>query len=391
MKAVKEAKKHPRLKRFWLFYGVLVAALLICSALFINHVKDSLRLYEAAQPEHFADGIVSSLRSMSAEELAGKLTFPEVEYSRFDDFEAYKLKFASQLISSELTFKGESEVGGKAEYGLYSDGVKAADIIIQAVGQQIRLGLMSIPEWELAGITAAAPQVYEYDITYPSAFRVTVNGQELSEAEYTGENPIDGFEYEAEYVKMPVMLSYHIKNLLSIPDIRAYNNLGEEIPVEAVENSVLVKPDFASSEFPGDLKKQVDVLKIAETWSRFLTRDLSGPRNGLEEARAHFIPGSYFWNMAYDYATGIDITFVSGHRLDSFTDEAVTDYIRYNDDCFSCIVSFKKNMTLTRSGSARTDVFNSRLFFVLYDGTDDGIDNPGWYITDMQAVTDGMD
>jgi hypothetical protein len=32
--------------------------------------------------------------------------------------------------------------------------------------------------------------------------------------------------------------------------------------------------------------------------------------------------------------------------------------------------------------------YNSRLFFVLYDDTEDGVDNPRWLISDMRAVTD---
>jgi hypothetical protein len=163
-------------------------------------------------------------------------------------------------------------------------------------------------------------------------------------------------EYEAEYVEVPVMVGYHIENLLAEPEVRAFDNLGGEVPVEADGNAITVRPEFAASEFPEELRAEVDVLKIAETWSSFLTRDLVGPLYGLEEARARFVKGSDFWDLAYDYATGVDITFVSGHSLVSFTNEAVTDYIRYSEKCFSCTVYFEKNMRLTRSGAMRTDV-----------------------------------
>ena len=38
-----------------------------------------------------------------------------------------------------------------------------------------------------------------------------------------------------------------------------------------------------------------------------------GSLHGLEKARASFIKGSDYWEMAYAFATGVDITFVSNH------------------------------------------------------------------------------
>jgi len=218
-------------------------------------------------------------------------------------------------------------------------------------------------------------------------FRVLVNGQELDERELTTTTPLPGYEYQEKYVQFPVMVNYRVENLLREPVIKVYNNLGDEVPFEMIDNKVEVAPVFYPSEFPDELNSELKVLEIAKTWSKFLTKDLSGSLYGLEKARASFIKGSDYWEMAYAFATGVDITFVSNHILDSFTNESVKDYIRYTDDCFSCIVYFEKNMTLKRGGT-RTDVFHNRLFFVFFDDTDDGVDNPRWCISDMQAITD---
>jgi hypothetical protein len=324
---------------------------------------------------------------MSPQELVEAMGFPEADISRFDDYEAYKLVFAEGLLDSELTWTGSMSYGKNAVYELRSDGKKAAEITIYSVGNQVRLGLMSIPEWELESIIAVGLDTHIYDITYPSAFRVLVNGQELGREYRIGEAPIPDFEYTSQYTDMPVMISCRIDSLLQEPEITVYNNLGKEIPFQVTGNEIVIEPVFSPEGFPHELREEVDPLQIAKTWSKFLTRDLPGPRYGLEEARSRFIEGSDFWNMAYDYAVGVDITFVSDHSLASFTNEAVTDYIRYTDDCFSCVVYFEKNMRLSRTGEMRTDIFNSRLFFVRYDDRDDGINNPRWLISDMQAIT----
>ena len=317
------------------------------------------------------------------------MQIPEIPDSPYNDEASFWLAWAQRLLDSELTFTNGSVIGKEAVYELCSDGVKAASITVESINEDVRLKLMSIPTWELKSVVPVQPTLYSYDISYPSNYRLLINGTDLSEDLKTGEEPIKGFEYESQYVNMPVILSYRIDNLLMQPHIAVFDNTGKDASYKLENYTLTVEPIFCSVDFPEDLKTEVDVLSIAETWSRFLTRDLTGARNGLEEARAHFIKDSVFWNMAYDFATGVDITFVSGHKLESFTNEAVTDYIRYNENCFSCVVYFEKNMTLSRSGAPRTDIFNSHLFFVHYDDSDDGVDNPRWLIADMQAVVNG--
>lgn len=370
-----------------MLYLILICALIIASLGFLNYVRDSLNLFEAAQPEYYMDNVLSSIRAMSAEELAAAIEFPELGESRFNDIDANRVERARQLLDSDLTWSGGTPAGGTVVYELFSGGKKTADITIRSIGEQVRLGLLSIPEWSLSKITYVVPNTFAYDITYPSTYRVLVNGLELDERGHTTTFPLPGYEYEDKYVQFPVMVSCHIDNLLEKPVIKVYNNLGEEIHFEITDNKVDVAPIFYPSEFPDELNLELDVLEIPKTWSRSLTMDLSGPLHGLEEARARFIKGSDFWDMAYAYATGIDITFVSDHTLNLFTNESVTEYIRYTDDGFSCVVYFEKNMTLNR-GAVRTDMFHNRLFFVFYDDTADGVDNSRWCISDMQSITD---
>jgi hypothetical protein len=381
-------KSKKRIKWFWIFYALFIAALIILAVRFLRYVNDSLVLFEASQPERYMEGVLSSIKEQSPSQLLSNMELPELPYSPYNDEEAFWLDWAQGLLASELSWRDGTKIGRTAVYELYSDGLKAAEVTIESVNEDVRLKLMSIPTWELKSIVPVTPELYSYKISYPSGYRVLINGQELSDDMKTGEEPVEGFEYEAQYVDMPVMLSYQIDNLLSEPQLEVYNNLGEEMPCEFKDGALWVEPVYYPSDFPEELKAELDVLKIAETWSKFLTKDLAGPRYGLEEARAYFIKDSVFWNMAYDFATGIDITFVSAHELKSFTNESVTEYIRYTENCFSCVVYFEKNMTLSRSGAPRTDVFNSRLFFVYYDDSDDGIDNPRWLIADMQAVVD---
>ena len=102
-----------------------------------------------------------------------------------------------------------------------------------------------------------------------------------------------------------------------------------------------------------------------------------------------FIKDSIYYKAADDYAHGPDITFISDHRLSNptYTDVVVDNYIVYSDNCYSLHISETTNMVLTRTGEARQDKIDSVFYFVNYDDTDDGEDNPRWCIVDMIAVT----
>ena len=76
--------------------------------------------------------------------------------------------------------------------------------------------------------------------------------------------------------------------------------------------------------------------------------------------------------MAYDFATGIDIHYMDYHVLGDFTNESVSDFIRYTDDAFSCIVYFETNFTIYRHKQNLLKSLSCRVFFVRYDDTDDG-------------------
>lgn len=127
-------------------------------------------------------------------------------------------------------------------------------------------------------------------------------------------------------------------------------------------------------------ERKEEALNMAKIWDNFLTNDLSGSGHGLAIVQQYLIEDSYYWNLAKDYASSADITFISDHTLSGnpYTGVTVDNYIEYNDDCYSCHIAFTKNMTLT-SGGARKDVIDSTFYFVKYDGR--------WAIADMIATT----
>ena len=100
------------------------------------------------------------------------------------------------------------------------------------------------------------------------------------------------------------------------------------------------------------------------------------------------ITGSYQYEVARKYATGIDITFISNHVLldPAFTENSVTNFRWITDECFSVDISFVKHMRLTRTGQLVDDEVNDRFYFVKYDDTVNGVNDPTWKLASMKEI-----
>jgi hypothetical protein len=68
----------------------------------------------------------------------------------------------------------------------------------------------------------------------------------------------------------------------------------------------------------------------------------------------------------------------SAHSAPVFTNEKVSNYVVYSDDCFSVEVAFDKTMILTLNGNERLDKNNQVYYYVKIDGK--------WLIADMHNI-----
>jgi len=178
---------------------------------------------------------------------------------------------------------------------------------------------------------------------------------------------------------MPKSVEYKLTGFVYKPEIKIYNASGSEVTANVdAKGNVSVAASGNSADMPSERKEEA--LNMAKIWDNFLTNDLSGSGHGLATVQQYLIEDSYYWNLAKDYASSADITFISDHTLSGnpYTGVTVDNYIEYNDDCYSCHIAFTKNMTLT-AGGARKDVIDSTFYFVKYDGR--------WAIADMIATT----
>lgn len=228
---------------------------------------------------------------------------------------------------------------------------------------------------------------YDYVVKIPENFRLSVNGREASGYQ-TGTEENSRYQYCEEYTDMPGIAVYEIREALCEPELEIYDNLNKKVDGKFENYTFELTEQTGLETIPEEVAAKVDVLEIAKMWSKLMTNDLQGTQKGFGTMKEYLITDSYLYNVAYKWVTNIDSTFTADHVLDNppFSDEKVTNYVSYGEHLFSCDISFVKHMDLASRNMKVTDEMNSRFYFMYYDETDDGKDNPRWVILDIQEI-----
>ncbi len=383
-----------KLPIYWISLGIYTLVLIILGAVFLRYTNKCLIRYEKAQPENAMTDLLAEYEKMVNDgSLADKIDIPAS--SEFDGQDVFTQKYMSTYDGvKEYTFeKNKSSYASESPmYDIYADGNYVAKVTLASKNEKTIFGLLRVMDWEMAKIEPVfSTGTHDYLISVPEGYKITVNGKDVSDSYKTGKEYMNpDYTNTAEYVSMPLTVEYKITGLANVPEIKVYAADGTEVGYKLDESgNVTLEADGVITEIPQERKDEA--YKMAKTWEDFLTNDLSGESHGLAEIRKYLIKDSYYWKMATDYASGPDINFISDHTLadPAYSDIVVDNYVVYGENCYSCHISFNKNMILTRTGESRVDSIDSTFYFVNYDDTDDGVDNPHWAIVDMISTTAG--
>ena len=231
-----------------------------------------------------------------------------------------------------------------------------------------------------------------FKITIPSSYTLTVGGKTISKDGYT-KTDMPGFDILKKYIsEVPYTVSYEVSCLVEsgeTPEVKITDNLGGNVDMDYASGYLEITDLVKSDSLPDEISNEIDVLKCVETWSLFMTDDLSGTNHGFSKFAKYLIKDTTMYNYFSEWGKNVDITFTSAHTLlnPTFVDESVSGYIRYTEDCFSCDVKLTERMKLTRTGEIKESTINATLYFVKYDDTDDGKDNPRWLLATYKDNT----
>jgi len=199
-------------------------------------------------------------------------------------------------------------------------------------------------------------------------YKVTVDGAEIPGSVKTITES-EEFEYFKAYTTgLPKIATYEIAILRNDAVISIVDPNGNSVEWDKNLHTLDLTEIKSGASLPGDLASAVDVLGIAKKWSLFMTADLEGNNYGFWNIAQHLINGSYLYDVAFKWATNIDITFTSIHYLKNppFTNVFMENFEWLTDTCFAIDVGLDKNMVV--AGEHMIDTMHSTLTFVKHEG-----------------------
>ena len=275
----------------------------------------------------------------------------------------------------KVTVDGEAHTGD-----VLSDGMIRHDIR--------RLSHPDVKISDLFGNTVSYEGGNYLDLTYisvsaPGNYSITVGGTPAPEnaREALGNVSLDNIrQYDPS---VPEYYNYCIAVLQKDAAVEIKDLFGQTVEYDKETTVLDLTESNGLTGIPDDIASEVDVLAIAKRWSLFMTKDLDGASYGFYNMSKDLIEGSPLHDSARRWVTSIDITFTSVHSLGNppFSEESVTNFTRLSESSFYVDVVLVKDMYV--NGALVPDTMNNRLYFVKYDSTADGIDNPVWKLADM--------
>lgn len=266
-----------------------------------------------------------------------------------------------------------------------------------------------------------------YTLVLPDNFEVTVPGisenEEIPEStgiylDETSDNP-DLLEI-GKYADVPKLLTYTFSDALYAPNIKIFDNNGNEIVCEWEENCFKVTKPYALQELPENISLTRTVESDVKALSDFMTDDLGATyyfkdsdgnkipytegmtTKGLTYYISHpadhgfsllkdiLLKDTYYYEKMYEYAYGPDIKLTSKHKpVTELEDLQITNFIVYSDDVFTCDVSFVRELDLWSTTNSKwyktvRDETNERLWYVRKQ---DESGNYTWYAADAETIT----
>ena len=243
-------------------------------------------------------------------------------------------------------------------------------------GGRLRYELMELEQPEVL-ITDLYGNAFSYDgktempLTYatvlaPAGYTVTLEGKAVADSAVTQSIVKEYAFLEGLVQDLPRQTSYDIAILKADAAIKVTDASGKEIALEPGQSEYDLSPKAAPlTAVPAEVAGKVDVLSVAQSWSLFMSNDVTFTR--MAEMMA---ADSYQYEVAKKYSTSIDKQFFASHtlRTPAFTEEKVQNFTWITEDCFSVEVSFVKHMRLNNGGKNVDDAMNDRFYFVRQDG-----------------------
>ncbi len=318
---------------FWCVYTVLVIAAIVVVQVAMGQVTVLLEQYEASQPKH-----------------AAKVVFDE-NFADFDPL-AYLEKFDDKIFGLETkenvaAYLAEKTYGSEfsyysvssAESGVYKYAVKAQNVKIAEFTLVESVGENGFSRYTAGDFSIYFAANEDATVTVPKGASVALNGHTLDES-YIVENdiPDEHNEFLPEGVEGIFYTKYKVSNLVTKPKVEAvYNDVS--LTLTEGENGYETAPVY-NEELKASYSEYV--LSALENYATYIQGRYSNGGVTLGMVTTYFDPASH----VYATLKRVSNKYVNSYDSYEFRNEKTDEFIQYDENTFSCRVSFSQVLHL---------------------------------------------
>lgn len=382
-------------KKFFIFLGIYAFIIAILGTWFLIYVNKCLKKYEASQDYNAIGTLVSDFTNKVKDGTVTDIIEIPDDSCKFEAKDTFLQLYLEKLqANTNFTYeKNKQSYDSSAPvYDIKQGDELIARMTLKAENAQSVLGILSVCDWSIDHVSPAlSVTTSTYRYTMPENYKLVINGIEATAEDQTGDpvaNTYDLNEEIFEYISFPATVTYEISGLVAKPTVEIYDENGDAVSfTEAEDGSVTISSEPDTSQTIPDDRKSF-ALEAAEAWADFTNLDLPGDNLGVAKMVTYFIKDSFYYQQAYDYLTCDARYTISDHTSadPKFSDITVDEYTVYSDQLYSCHIKFDKNM-YTKGHKFKHITVDSTFYFLYWDDSDDGEDNPEWHIIDMVATT----
>ncbi len=318
---------------FWCIYAVLVIAAIVVIHVALGQVEVFLAQYEASQPKH-----------------AAKAVFDET----FADFDAlsYLDKFDESIFGLETKenvakYLSEKTDGAEFSYysisssesGTYKYAVRAGEVKIAEFYLHESMGENGFPTYTAGDFSIYFAANEDVVVTAPKGTTVSLNGFQLDEG-YIVENDIPDHhnQYLPDGVEGKFYVKYKASGFVTTPQISVSDSNGELTVIEAEDG-------YATAPVYNDELKSVHsayVLSALQNYATYIQGRYSDGGVTLDMVTKFFDPKS----DVYSTVKKVSNKYVNSYDSYEFKNEVTDEFIQYDENTFSCRVSFDQVLHL---------------------------------------------
>lgn len=346
---------------FLSIYRLILICIIILIAIGLSCLWLALDDYEKSVPDNVMDKISQNLCEKEYECI---IESTDISFSEFEDASYLNNYLEKSLSSGTVSY---SKISGndesKVSYLLYSDENKLAKVELKEKSQKSKFGFS---EYEIDKMSDILKANQEITVLAPSTAKVFLNGIEVS-SKYVIENDICVQELKniPDLIEKPTMVKYHVDGLYFEPVVTVKGFLGNELKIFADEETgdLSALPNGSNEMY--DMYSPL-VIEVAQTYAKFVSKDAQ-----FSELAKYFSKEI----LLYKKLANLYVQDYTEHDKYEFENIKTSDFMMYNENWFSCNISFDYN--IYRANRNKTYSFPSDFTFSFIKKDDT------WLVADM--------